>query len=191
MEHLLLFEAYMDKIGDGSFNTAFELDNDWIIKMPKTKRNPDNDDDDFEDEFENAKQALDHFKWHINFMKSNSDICPEVKLLSKNRAAIRKVDTILAKKEIEYIYNKYNKELDGQFDNYCWFPMELYNDDQMLEKFGIIINNSDPDKICLKWYNFLKILNTKFNPDEIDFDMDLHCGNFGIDNHGNIKLIDF
>jgi len=188
MKHLSLFEDYMDKLGDvGAYHNVYDIDNDWILKMPKPVERG-----------ESEYSILD-FDHHINTMKEFPEIFPAVKRLSKKRAAIEKLDTEAAKKDIEIISKLIHLKLAE--DKYAavgakllpspmllprWIISEIY-DIPVLQK----ILRSIPEEICQRWTNFLDLIRLKLGDYPLQNNLDLHNGNFGIDREGNIKLLDF
>lgn len=172
MKHLKLFEAYKDFIGKGHFNTVSEIDDKWVLKMPRNF----------------TKIELKCFNYHINFMKKYTDIFPKVKKLDRYRASIEKLDTKTAMEEIEYISDilRNNIILDINVSRFSAIK-QLYNSsDEILNKFkeyGISNNN----KLVNKWYEFILKLKITLN----QMRLDIHNDNFGLEKDGNIKLIDF
>ena len=189
MKHLVLYETYMDIIGDpGSFHDVFSIDDDWILKMPKKA------------EIGETVYILQDFEEHINTMKKYPLVFPKVKKLNKYRAAVEKLDTNSAKKEISHIYNKfvdsytnyYTKEegiVSPEFKNRLSEKDIIA--DCYYDKAALLVLESMKDIICQKWILFIKLLKSIFSNENNYLYLDLHSGNFGIDKQGNIKLLDF
>lgn len=170
---------YKDFIASGVYNKVFNLDDNWVLKMPLNRIN--------NDEFNNQREVLKKFNDHIKIMKKYPDLFPEVKKLDPNRAAIEKCDTVTAKKEIEHIYYY----LYDTFTFNKRVAMEDFLEYIMFQDKHYLKLLKDGDDICKRWSVFLnKILNSKLRTSEY-FDLDIHFDNFGIDKKGNIKLIDF
>jgi hypothetical protein len=178
-------ENFGDYIDGGVEHDVYEIDDDFILKMP-IKWN----------DGRNKKDIL-KFKNHINFMKNHPDIFASVKLLSPLRASIEKVDMNKAKEETEYVSSLINKKIHKEIaDNnfikilFADIAPEVYNipNDFLEEMFSKI-----DDPISKKWYNFLEKITNLFK-DKIlitGYKLDCHIGNLGIDKNGNIKLVDF
>ncbi len=179
MKYLKLFEEYKDKIGHGSCNVVTEIDKDWVLKEPKTMN--------FTHDYSvrNMKEILKKFQDDIKLMISHPDIFAKTKLLSKNRAAVEKVNIKQVKCETEYIYNTIKQNLNEYVYEYVYeseMLLFLYNNNDYLE----LLNNDD--EVCERWYNFIKKLQKYYY---LWDDIDLYPRNIGIDKEGNIKLIDF
>lgn len=174
---------YKDFINNGAWHEIYHLDDNWILKIPKK---PDNSK--FYDE-----NTLKDFHKHIKFMKEYPEIFPKVKKLDKYRAAVEKMDTDKAKKEIKYIHNHIYGNMNGKISyikiiEYLLYQ-DRYDDIELLGEEGDYGTGVDP--ICEKWYDFIMKLKDTFDPSCYPYEMDLHHDNFGLDKDGNIKLIDF
>ena len=175
---MIYLEAYKDFIKQGSSNKVTDIDNDWILKTPLKAGEGDHG-------LDNMSDILDKFNHHIETMKKYPQFFPEIKKLDKYRAAIKKMNTIKAKEEINYIY----------YELYNLFPkrvsMEEFFDYIIIEqpKYLNILNQFD-NTICKKWCHFLISLKNSKLFKENGY-LDLHNDNFGIDKEGNIKLLDF
>lgn len=167
MKYLKLFEDYMDFIGSGVDHEVYDLNDEWVLKMPKKFGMPYYSDD-----------TLENFDNHIKFMKMNPDFFPKVKKLDKYRAAVKKMDTKKAKEEIEHLFNYLQYESN---EGPIWTVVDIDNNTEDLEKL------KNGDHICQKWYSFIKKMQKKFGKGSFELGID----NWGIDNNGNIKLIDF
>ena len=179
MKHLFIFEEYMDKFGeDGGYHDIFDIDPDWILKMPKK-----------------AEYSISDFDKHIKVMLEFPEIFPQVKRLSKKRAVIEKLDTQKAKDEIKYItnvlakeYNEYEGERSMEVFTFTerWIIDSIFQSN-FLKKLLVRAN----DEICSRWLTFINLIDLTFKNYELTNELDLHSGNFGIDKQGNIKLLDF
>ena len=194
MRHLILFEAYKDPvgIGAGGYNKATEIDSNWILKMPKLPIKRSGNSLDRDSEYESRTAGLKEFKKHIKFFKDNPDICPEVKMLSPDRAALRRMDTEGAIKEINLLCNRYREILKVDLDDWGWITQEIYDDPVILKRFTNEARRRN-DKIGGKWSDFLNLLRKRFwkdYPGPDDEPLDIHIDNFGLTPNGEIKLID-
>jgi hypothetical protein len=175
MKYIKLFEEFNVKIGQGGYHNVYEIDDDFVLKMPY---------------FYKGNSKEEEFKKHISFMKNNPDYFVNVKQLSKYRASIERVDTLQAKKELRYIddfshrfdLERYGDISHDMFKNYY----HIYDD---LSRYA----TATEDVIVNKWLNFiiklkkLDLLKKK----EFGKNLDIHNNQFGIDKNGNIKLLDF
>jgi len=180
---------YKDFIGSGDHHKAYQLDDNWVLKTMITKQDMNTDlgkERDMLFQYDNMKDAIKAFKYHIDIMKKYPMIFPKVKRLDKYRAAIEKVDVEAANKELEYLFNILCSEVtipDSQFDYLIHYLIQ--NEGNSLS----VLKNID-DKVCEKWYEFILLLQI-FSYNIGDQYIDVHNGNIGIDKEGNIKLIDF
>ena len=180
MKYLKLFETYGDYINRGRFNQVSDIDNDWILKTPLLAK-------DSALKVKTNRNRLSEFKRHMKYMSKFPDFFAETKLLSNTRAVQRKVDIGKAKKEIFYIYTIIKDKF-----TYCSLGsdkliIELYflkKNINMLKYLGEYGKN---DPIVKKWYDFIIRLQEKFYPIKLD----IVSANIGLDEEGNIKLVDF
>ena len=97
-----MLKKYKDFINKGSYNKALYLDDDWVVKMPLSKKEIDPDME------MSTEEILKKFKEHIEILSKYPKFFPKVKKLDKYRAAIEKLDTELAKKEIKHFVDYIN-----------------------------------------------------------------------------------
>ena len=184
MKYILEASKFYKFIKRGSNNKVFNLDKHWIIKMPLRP-----------DEIEGGTVhkmplLLKNFKYHVDMMLKYPDIFPKVKKLDKYRIAVEKCDVVTAKNEIRKIYryicNSFRNDPHKKFDiNYLDFIDLLIEDDEAMN----ILKKGD--SVCRRWYLFLlKLKNSELYKNKNGY-LDNHEENFGIDYHGNIKMIDF
>ncbi len=190
MKYLKLFEDYLDFIGKGSYHNVLEIDNDWVLKTPKSVGNKYRKYNDTNIKFyktNNIQKIKIKFKGDITYMNEHPDIFPKVKQLDNYRAAVERCDTETAEKEIYHILKIINLHDKWYSDSYSiihdlFFSGMLSDNLKFLKEYSIEHN----DKIGLRWYNFIKLLHNNFTNR-----YDLHAKNFGINKNGEIKLIDF
>ena len=183
MKYLKLFEAYGDYIDSGRFNKVSDIDDEWILKYPLLAN-----DSALRDK--TNKNRLAEFKRHILYMSKFPDFFAETKLLSKTRAAQRKVNIKAAKREINYLLEIIKDKFDywGLGSDKLIIDLYFYKG-----KYLNMLNYLDEyakennDEIAQKWYDFIVKLREKFNPIKLD----IVSNNIGLDKEGNIKLIDF
>jgi len=180
-EKFKYFEAYKDFIGKGCVHKVYEIDDDWVLKMPKTIKEINAD----EDEDYSKIDTLKRFKEDIITMKENPDIFPKVKLLSKNKAAVERCDTKLAQEQLKYFYSKIDFTIIPYIKYNYFFNELIYATHRSREILNYIKYNLLNDPICKKFYDLIMLIRDKL------VDVDGHNGNIGVDKNGNIKLIDF
>jgi hypothetical protein len=175
-----MLKKYKDFINKGSYNKALYLDDDWIIKMPLSKKEIDPDMEMY------TEDILKKFKYHIDILSKYPKFFPKVKKLDKYRAAIEKLDTDTAKEELQYFVDYINAYIQGgnTIITILDFLVRSYKDSRIvLDKLKLV----DDDDIIIKWYKFIMLIRNEFPIDNID----IHDENVGIDKDGNIKLLDF
>ena len=184
MKNLILFEDYK-YLNKGNFNKNFDIEDGWVLKMPLNKKETPY-------KYKTTKEIISDFKRHIRFMSKFPEFFAKVKLLSSNRAAQEKLDTVTALLELKHISrifreSKYPlKSLTTQDD----FVKYIYQNDPERREISFLkdyIDQNSEDIVAFKWYQFLYGLIDKFSP----MPLDIHADNFGIDKEGNIKLLDF
>lgn len=175
-------EAYKDYIGNGSYNYVSEIDSDWVLKRPFKVDGGGGEHDMYDN-----KDVLAKFRDDYDIMFTHPKIFPKVKLLSKDRMAVERVDIYKAKLELEYIYkmlaHKIKDKKWSRDNNFKLFLINLYDDYYRTNYIELL--NTDDD-ICQKWYRFLRELQKIKIPN-----LDLYARNIGIDKNNNIKLVDF
>jgi len=174
-----MLKKYKDFINKGSYNKALYLDDDWIIKMPLSKKEIDPDMEMY------TEDILKKFKYHIDILSKYPKFFPKVKKLDRYRAAIEKLDTDTSKEELQYFVDYINAYIQGNntIITILDFLVRSYKDSRIiLDKLKLV-----DDDIIIKWYNFIMLIRNEFPIDNID----IHDDNVGIDKDGNIKLLDF
>ena len=91
MKFIKTFEEYKDNIGYGDEHVVSEIDTDYVLKEPYHL---------------NAKE---NFRNHIMKMKAHPNIFADVKLLSKYKASVEKLNTEKAIKDLKYIKTIFEK----------------------------------------------------------------------------------
>lgn len=178
-------DEFMRQIGFGGEHKIYNIDADWVLKMPHKNwmRLP-------------ARTIAEKFDKHIKFMQQYPDIFVKAKKLSKFRAAVEKSDINNAEKEIGYLYNLMmtNKDLyDEMLERHkpYRFIDDLYNSGrpEIIQIFKTLVKygKKHNDEVVNKWCKFIFKLKKTFG----DKELDIHSGNIGLDKQGNIKLIDF
>ncbi len=194
MKYLEDFYKYKDLVGQGAEHKAYYIDDDWILKMPRKS------------DYTSNKDRLVNFNNHIRIMNKYPNIFVKVKKLDRYRASVEKVNIEKATEEIKYFY-KYifdilnnNEELGNKYwdmivkNGYVEIIFKFtYSFTNFLKELLFIVNDyalKDNESIVIKWCEFIKkIINSKVEF-ETDY-FDSKSWNFGLDNEGNIKMIDF
>ncbi len=193
MKYIKLFEAYKDIVGNGAEHIAYEIDDNWILKMPRNKIK--------------NERTIRLFDRHIKIMKKYPEIFVGVKKLDKYRASVEKVDTEKADEEIKYFYNyliEFIKDDKNSFNAIMYFT-ETYHGilyTLLNENFSGTFTElliklkknaiENKDEIIIKWCNLIeKIENSGLKTNDVVYSIDAYSRNFGIDKNGNIKMIDF
>ena len=174
-----MLKKYKDFMNKGSYNKALYLDDDWVVKMPLSKKEIDPDME------MSTEEILKKFKEHIEILSKYPKFFPKVKKLDKYRAAIEKLDTDTAKKELQYFVDYINAYIQGgnSIVTILDFLIRSYKDSRIiLDELKLA-----DDVLIRKWYNFIILIRDEFPIDNID----IHDDNIGIDKEGNIKLLDF
>ncbi len=190
MKYIKLFDAYQDIAGKGSEHIAYEIDSDWILKIP------------LKSYFYSNKERLKKFNNHIRIMKKYPEIFVEVKKLDNYRASVEKVDTKRADEEIKYFYeclldfimdNRNDQQYLDFMDSHINYKEVLFKMINSYFRFNRLYENfksNNTDPIIIKWLNFIDKIKNSHLMLEADY-IDAMSWNFGIDKNGNIKMIDF
>ena len=192
MKYLESFYKYKDLVGQGAEHKAYYIDDNWILKMPRKS------------DYTTNKERLINFNNHIRIMNKYPEIFVKVKKLDKYRASVEKVDIEEATEEIKYFY-KYIFNLLNNNDDLGNYYFDKITSNGYVDILFKITNNSffenlidevynyakkEQNNVIIKWCNFIyKILDTNVCL-ETDY-FDSKSWNFGLDNKGNIKMIDF
>jgi len=177
-----MIKKYKDFINKGSYNKVLYLDDDWVIKTPLSKKEikPDTD------MKMTTEDILKNFKDHIDTLSKYPKFFPKVKKLDKYRAAIEKLDTDLAKEELQHFVDYINAYISvgNNSETILDFLIRASKDSRMVLNR---LEDEIDDNIVVKWYNFVLSIRNELPLDNID----IHDDNVGIDKEGNIKLLDF
>ena len=188
MRYIILFEAYNDLIGQGIYNKVSEIDNDWVLKTPKSP-------DERGESYLLTSDVYEEFDSHIRIMQKHPQLFPKAKKLSKGRAAIERLNTEEAILQMDHVCKAMIKarplytgieNLKKFFFHKDWIIGEIFESDALLEMLGSI-----DDPICKKWFNFITLTKIELKDYTAENELYANSGNFGIDKQGNIKLLDF
>lgn len=178
---LLESELFIEKVtylDSGAESDVYKVNNNWVKKISK-----------------NGEYYMDSIKK----MANNPEIFATIKNIKKDSYYMEYVDIDEAFKETQHIEkvlikagitNKiFQKKCRVDIDEWV-FAIGKSDLSMRNELFNILINvyNKLPDKILLKWINFIKKAKPFIDKNNgIDFSFT----NMGLDKKGQIKLIDF
>ena len=172
-----MIKKYFNK---GVSHIVYTIDKGWLLKEP----------------INTSSAGLEAFRKHIKFMEIHPNIFPKIRSFNTKNAEIEKLDTKKADSLISHLYliiQKYFRDLVNTSKTFIVLSIYTSNKHEEIINGLEKLAQANNDIILKKWCDFFKLLDIIFQ-DYLETEekaVDLHSENIGVDDEGNIKLIDY